>query len=321
MAKISRATQVIFASGGNVPTGGFGAPAAGNVTTELATSSTLATLQGLAAWAAGWLNAVIGGSKFPVLEDMNAKDYVVTTQLAYLFQQGIPEWDAGTTYYQFGMCIAPNTYQLYGSLGNANLNNNPVSSPSDWTLLCDFSILSGGTFFTGDIKASLAATAPTGWIAMNDGTIGSATSGAGYANANAVNLYELIWNNVSNTYAPVTGGRGANAAADWAANKPLQLTLQLGRAIGGAGAGAGLTAYVLGQNVGENTHLLITAEMPSHSHDMGADVNGSATSSAVSGSGTQYQQGGGSTNTDNTGGGGAHNNMQPTSFYNIFIKL
>jgi hypothetical protein len=52
----------------------------------------------------------------------------------------------------------------------------------------------------------------------NDHTIGSALSGATYANADAQCLYTLLWNNVTNTYAPVTGGRGGSAAADWPAS-------------------------------------------------------------------------------------------------------
>lgn len=47
----------------------------------------------------GWLEAVIG-QNYPALEDRNALDYLLFYQLCYLFQQGIPEYDATTTYYQ-----------------------------------------------------------------------------------------------------------------------------------------------------------------------------------------------------------------------------
>src|SRR5258706_15955797 len=53
-------------------------------------------------------------------------------------------------------------------------------------------------------------------------TLGSAASGATeLASATASNLYAFLWNNLSNTAAPVSGGRGATAAADFAANKTI----------------------------------------------------------------------------------------------------
>ncbi len=120
---------------------------------------------------------------------------------------------------------------------------------------------------TGDVKLSLWPAADTGWIVANDGTIGSALSGATTrANADCEALYKLLWNNVTNAYAPVAGGRGATADADWSANKPIALTKMLGRALAVAGTGASLSARVLGQTVGAETHQLSAAEMPTHGH-------------------------------------------------------
>jgi hypothetical protein len=93
-------------------------------------------------------------------------------------------------------------------------------------------------FSTGDVKLTLKTTADTGWVLMNDGTIGSASSGATTrANTDTSDLYTLIWTNVTDQWAPVTGGRGASAAADFAANKPLALPKTLGRALAGYGVG------------------------------------------------------------------------------------
>lgn len=95
---------------------------------------------------------------------------------------------------------------------------------------------------TGDIRTSLNSFAPFGWVPMNDGTIGTILSGSTTrANEDTYPLYELIWNSVSNTYAPVTGGRGVSASADFVALKPLQLTRTLGRVMAGA-LGASTTA-------------------------------------------------------------------------------
>lgn len=190
---------------------------------------------------------------------------------------------------------------------------------------------------TGDVQPTFKAVAPSGWVMMDDGTIGNAASGATTrANADTEALFALLWTNVSDTYAAVSGGRGASAAADYAANKTIALTKQLGRALGVAGAGSGLTSRALGATVGTETHTLTINQISSHRHFTLADV--AATSSAptsttkvarwsnagLGNNDYRLQQ----TSTEATvglssaeGGGQAHNNMQPTSFLNVMIKL
>lgn len=120
---------------------------------------------------------------------------------------------------------------------------------------------------TGDVKLTMKTTADAGWIMCNDGTIGSATSGGTTrANADTEDLFTLLWNNVSNAWAPVSGGRGASAAADFAADKTISLTKMLGRALAMAGAGSLLTSRALGETVGAENHTLTEAEMPLHGH-------------------------------------------------------
>lgn len=126
---------------------------------------------------------------------------------------------------------------------------------------------SGGGFTTGDIKLTIKTSADAGWVMCNDGTIGNGSSGGTTrANADTVALYTLLWTNVSDTYAPVSTGRGANAAADYAANKTITLTKMLGRSLALSGAGSGLTSRSLGQTVGEETHTPTLAEMFAHTH-------------------------------------------------------
>lgn len=170
---------------------------------------------------------------------------------------------------------------------------------------------------TGDIKTSLLSSAPNGWVAMNDGSIGNVGSGAtNRANKDTFQLYKTIWDGVLDAWAPVSTGRGATAVADFVAGKTLTLPRSLGRALAGAGTGATLTARVLGEYVGAETHTLTVPEIPSHNHTVQVGVSG------FSGSAPTTALDSGSTfNTNNTGGGGAHNNMQPTSFFNVFIKL
>lgn len=200
-------------------------------------------------------------------------------------------------------------------------------------------------FSTGDVKLTFKGVPDSGWVFCDDGTIGSATSGAtNRANADTVNLFTLLWNNISNTYAPVSGGRGANAAADFAANKTIQLAQVLGRTLGVAGTGSGLTNRALGQTLGEETHTPILAEMFAHTHtatvvdpghahsfqftDMGRDgslgqyVDQAASTSEPSIVFNTFAAATGITVSNaSQGSSTAFNVMQPTSFVNMMIKL
>ena len=200
-------------------------------------------------------------------------------------------------------------------------------------------------FTTGDVKFTLKTTADSGWVMMNDGSIGNASSSATTrADADTESLFTLLWDNVSNTYAAVSGGRGANAAADFAANKRINLTKTLGRALAAAGAGSGLSNRALGETLGEEEHLLDWTEMPDHNHsgttgDQSADHThqydrgGTSGLSASAGGGTPLSTNvnttssgasGGHTHdftTDGAGDDAPHNNMQPTAFLNVMVKL
>lgn len=85
-------------------------------------------------------------------------------------------------------------------------------------------------FQTGDPIWLPKSGTRTGWVRMNGRTIGSSTSGATErANADTQPLYEYLWNTYSNSLCPVSGGRGANAASDYAANKAIGILDMRGR--------------------------------------------------------------------------------------------
>lgn len=85
-------------------------------------------------------------------------------------------------------------------------------------------------FQTGDELYQKVSTLRTGWVRQNALTLGSATSGASErANTDCQNLFLFLWNNYPNSKCPVVGGRGASAAADWAANKQITLPDMRGR--------------------------------------------------------------------------------------------
>lgn len=188
---------------------------------------------------------------------------------------------------------------------------------------------------TGTVIATILTAAPAGWLMFNGDTLGSATSGATRASATHKNLFLALWASFTNTDAPVSGGRGASAAADWAANKTITLPDLRGRSIIGTGTGSGLTARTHGAKVGAETHTLAEAEMPLHGHPFRASYASAGTASSTTTGGlmtntvnagnqaaftgtpanTQGQQIGG------TGGGGAHNNMQPSMALNWIVKI
>ena len=199
-------------------------------------------------------------------------------------------------------------------------------------------------FVTGDVKCALRAVAPDGWLALDGTTLGETGSGAGHEGADVEALFAHLWDNLADAQAAVSGGRGASAAADWAAGKILTMPDGRGRAIIGAGTGGGLTARTLGGTGGAESVALAEAELPSHSHGAGtlAAASGgshSHTYPASSGGSTGAQAAGhdddaGTASTGSagdhshsisgatgaTGSGTAHTNMSPFLAINWFIK-
>lgn len=129
MAKIERKTQKIFA--GNAPTDElavFGSMAADN---PLYTDN-IEDLQSQA-YEQGWTAAIIGDVA-PFLEEMNGVQYGLSKQIAYGFQEGIAEYDAGTTYYQGSVVKvldATGKPEFYYSLTDDNVGN-PVTDTVNW---------------------------------------------------------------------------------------------------------------------------------------------------------------------------------------------
>lgn len=126
---------------------------------------------------------------------------------------------------------------------------------------------------TGQIISMYGTGVISGFVRANGRTIGSASSGATErANADTQALFEYLWGADSNL--SVSGGRGASAAADWAANKTIALPDLRGRTIAGLddmGASTagrltssffGATPTELGAAAGSQTQALITANLP-----------------------------------------------------------
>lgn len=169
-------------------------------------------------------------------------------------------------------------------------------------------------FNTGDVKETIATTAPSGWLMLNGDTIGSASSGATQAHADYEALYSLFWDSMADAQVPVSSGRGASAAADFAANKTLTMVDARGRVTAGTGSGS-MTTH--GNTGGAETHALTTAQNGSHTHTVSHKSLGGH---AEGGGEMTITIPGSSTTSSSSGSGSAHNNLQPWLALNFIIK-
>jgi microcystin-dependent protein len=206
---------------------------------------------------------------------------------------------------------------------------------------------------TGRMRSMVDTTAAAGWLLLNDGTFGDASSGASArANADCLALFTMIYNNMADSFAPVFTSSGTltnhtaqgSAAAAWAAHCRLSLPKSLGRLVGAAGAGSGLTLRQLGQPLGSETKTLSTTDMPPHNHGGNTDVesndhnHGVTAAKNITGF-TAVPDGGAVVDARDTtittggasaqhrhpiasqGSGGAHDIMPPAIYLNWEIKL
>lgn len=156
--------------------------------------------------------------------------------------------------------------QWYSTVDNNTTNPDDPLTSSGWARV---GIPAGAPLaFIGSV--------PTGYIAMRgDWTIGGASSGANYAAADALFLFAANWQNSQlaiYTSAGVLSSRGANAVADFSANK--RLAMPDGRGAGLIGVDAGSSTNLNGVPViagnsttpgsmlGENVHVLALGEIP-----------------------------------------------------------
>ena len=155
----------------------------------------------------------------------------------------------------------------------------------------------------GTIIQSAATTIPGGWLFCDGSSL-------------SVLEYQSLFNAIGYTY----GGSGNN----------FIIPDTRGRTGIGSGTGSALTARTLGNKGGEETHVLTTDEMPSHSHSSNAIgttigliiANGQNTATTADSSSVEpnvYAPPQALT-INSTGSGNAHNVMQPFIVFNYLIK-
>jgi hypothetical protein len=186
---------------------------------------------------------------------------------------------------------------------------------------------------TGLTLPFAGTTAPTGWILLNGDTIGDTGSGATKTGSAYEDLYTHLWDNFADAQCAVSTGRGASAAADWAAGKTLTILDSKGKTMVGKDSG---TFGTLGDTGGTETTTLTAAQsgLPAHNHSIQyqASSGGGSLRVAQSSLGTSgafsddawttwatqaYQM------LDNASApaGSAHTNLQPWLALNYIIKL
>ena len=117
-----------------------------------------------------------------------------------------------------------------------------------------------------------------GYVRLNNLTIGSVTSGATErANADCQNLFQYLWG-IDSTLA-VSGGRGANALADWTANKQLTVPDWRGYSLsalddmGNVASGRLTSVFASGTTLGGvgglSAPTLAVGNLPPHTHNGG----------------------------------------------------
>lgn len=133
MPALPRKTQLPFAGtlaptpSGNLAV--WGSLAAGSPTY----SNDLVAIQALAAWGTGLVGEVIG-NRSPSLEDLQSLFFLITTQLQYILQAGIPDWDptGNSQYFQNQVArVGKVTYQVtaVGPVGTTS----PATDTNNWT--------------------------------------------------------------------------------------------------------------------------------------------------------------------------------------------
>jgi microcystin-dependent protein len=154
----------------------------------------------------------------------------------------------------------------------------------------------------GTIIPYAGSSAPTGFLLCD----GSAVSRTTYADLFAV---------VGTTYGSGDGSTTFNVP-------DLRGRVPAGKDNMGGSAASRLTSTTmtpdgntLGATGGEQTHTLVTSEIPSHTHTIRTFALGNSGTQQVANS----SAGGGTMTSNATGGGGAHNNVQPTLIVDYII--
>lgn len=231
MSKITRATALVFGStAGSNQLEQFGSLAAG-LPVYLTPDNggvAVASIQALSNFLTGWFGGVVG-SNAPSIQDLNALCYLFAYQIAYGFQAGIPEYDAGTTYYIGSFCNVAGV--MYVSKTDANVGNTPSTSTSNWKVFWNNPMTT-----LGDMIYSLANGVPAR-LAGNTTTAKQFLSQTGTGTASAAPVLSSI-RPTRTTFATAASGNYT---------VPTGCTRIVVTQVGGGGGGGGAATTSSGQ--------------------------------------------------------------------------
>lgn len=227
MAKLARATQKIF--GDNAPNTQITAFGTAMTDSPVYTRDVNTIMNNN--YLSGWASAILA-DKSPYEEDTNGVLFAITRQLAYIYNEGIPEYDANTSY-PIGAIVksvSNNTINIYLSLVDNNAGY-PLTNTTYWKLapignvqpqldntvkLTGNQTVAGNKTFTGTTKAPTPAAgsndttvATTAWVRSSTAkmpnysagvNVNSPKSSAKYtAPSNGIYVTTLFQNNTTTT--------------------------------------------------------------------------------------------------------------------------
>lgn len=199
-------------------------------------------------------------------------------------------------------------------VGAASIKKEVSLDPSDgdieaggiYTLVHDgtnFQILNPkGAVPTGAVMMWIGATAPAGWL-LCDATAVSRTT------------YATLYAVIGDTYGNGNGSSTFNVP-DMRGRVPIGVGTGVGDGTSGTGlpTGTSMTQVALATWKGEQTHVLITAELASHTHSGATSQTGAWATSGSSSVGNASASG-------SAGSDQPHNNIQPVMGINFIIKI
>jgi len=136
MSLLARVHQKIFGStGATGEFGKFGSDSLGSP----ATTKDLTLIQSLSPYDAGLFAATNNANEPPRIQDLNGLYLLFSSQIAYILQNGIPEWSEDADYYALVSFVSDGAGGIYRALQNSTsaAAKPPLTDPTYWALISD----------------------------------------------------------------------------------------------------------------------------------------------------------------------------------------
>ena len=269
MTKLTRITGKVFGATasptGSDPTigpeiGQFGSALAG---TYFGTGD-VAQIQALPAWGEGFIGAVTPQNQYPTLPEMTGFGKALSYQSTYLLQEGMPEYDENTTYYENSICKGLNNVGKLVFFRSKVDNNtgHPVTDADYWE---ELSFGGGGaTRLAGEIIASTVPLLDAG-LHLLDGALLQADLYSGFIDYIAELYNSGDYSNIFTT------------EANWQSS--ITSYGVCGKFVYNSGAGTvrlpKITGFIEGAASVSGLGSITAAGLPTHSHTASTDTAGS----------------------------------------------